>query len=91
MKGTPNADFADMFVLVCSIKWSVSNGPNGWPHDHGFAFQAKGHGKKEKKLFTNVIYRYCFSRPFYTIHLIGLPMREASIKKPITTVVVVKA
>ena len=25
----------DMFVLVCSVRWSVSHLPTGWPHDHG--------------------------------------------------------
>ena len=32
---TQVADFADMFVLVCSMKQLVSHLPTGWPHDHG--------------------------------------------------------
>ena len=24
-----------MFVLVFSVRWSVSHAPTGWPHDHG--------------------------------------------------------
>ena len=29
------ADLADMFVLVCSLRWLLSHPLNGWPHDHG--------------------------------------------------------
>ena len=25
----------DGFVLACSVRWSVSHPPTGWPHDHG--------------------------------------------------------
>ena len=42
---TPVAGFANMSVLVCLVRWSVSH-PTGWPHGHGLQPTAKGHGKK---------------------------------------------
>ena len=49
---TPVEGFTDMSVPVCSHPtFQKLDVPllTRRPHDHGFAFQAKGHGKKKKK------------------------------------------